>query len=313
MPTNDANQQVRFQKGKQTFRNYSASAGLTYQFSETVAVKVNTSRGFRAPNISELTSNGIHEGSLRYEYGNFDLKPETSLQADLGLLYNSTHISAELSLYQNNIDHYIYTKKLLARDGNDSIPDAENPFPAYTYTQGKARLSGGEFSIDLHPHPLDWLHFENALSLVYANNRSERSDSSRYLPFTPAPRLQSEIRTNTRKWKKLSNVFFKIQSEHFWKQNRVLLANGTETPTASYTLWNAGFGFDVVRRKDIILCSFYFTVENLFNTAYQNHLSRLKYADENLLTGRTGVFNMGRNFSFKLLIPVVHKSKAKKD
>ena len=37
--------------------------------------------------------------------------------------------------------------------------------------------------------------------------------------------------------------------------------------------------------------------------AYQNHLSRLKYAAENIATGRNGVFNMSRNFSIKVNIP----------
>jgi iron complex outermembrane recepter protein len=36
--------------------------------------------------------------------------------------------------------------------------------------------------------------------------------------------------------------------------------------------------------------------------SYQSHLSRLKYAPENIATGRTGVFNMGRNVSLKLII-----------
>lgn len=309
MATNDQSKTQKFSADQVSFKNYSASAGLTYQFSDFVTVKFNTSRGFRAPNISELTSNGKHEGSLRYEYGNFELKPETSVQADFAMLFNSPHISAEVSVYQNNINHYIYTKKLLAKDGNDSIPDLLDPYPAYAYTQGKAKLTGGELSIDLHPHPLDWLHFENALSLVYARNRSEHADSSKYLPFTPAPRLQSEIRANTRKWKNVSNVFFKIQYQHYWKQDRVLLENRTETPNPSYTLWNAGFGFDVLGKKERTLFSFYFTVENVFDAAYQNNLSRLKYAAENPLTGRQGIFNMGRNFSFKVLIPVVCKSK----
>jgi iron complex outermembrane receptor protein len=43
---------------------------------------------------------------------------------------------------------------------------------------------------------------------------------------------------------------------------------------------------------------------NITDIAYQNHLSRLKYTAENVVTGRTGVFNMGRNFSIKLNIPL---------
>ena len=41
------------------------------------------------------------------------------------------------------------------------------------------------------------------------------------------------------------------------------------------------------------------------DVAYQNHLSRLKYADENPLTGRSGVFDMGRNLTFKLTVPIL--------
>ena len=39
-------------------------------------LKLNLARGFRAPNISELSSNGVHEGTQRYELGNTSLKPD---------------------------------------------------------------------------------------------------------------------------------------------------------------------------------------------------------------------------------------------
>ena len=45
--------------------------------------------------------------------------------------------------------------------------------------------------------------------------------------------------------------------------------------------------------------------DNITDRAYQNHLSRLKYADINNVTGRVGVYNMGRNISFKVVIPII--------
>jgi iron complex outermembrane receptor protein len=48
----------------------------------------------------------------------------------------------------------------------------------------------------------------------------------------------------------------------------------------------------------------YISADNLANVAYQSHLSRLKYAPENLFTGRTGVYNMGRNISLKVIFNV---------
>ena len=303
----------KFRASSPSYSNVTASLGVSQQIKKSVTLKANISRGFRAPNLSELASNGRHEGSFRYEIGNYDLKAEHSLQVDAGVLLNSDHFTAEVSWFNNNIDNYIFLEKLEGKDGNDSIPDPEDPAPAYQYTQGHAVLNGGELLFDLHPHPFDWLHFENSFSFVNAINKTrDHVDSAKYLPFIPAPKFQSELRANLKKiGNTFSNVFFKIEYNYFWKQDRVLLENRTETPTSSYSLWNAGVGSEIVIKKDKVLFSIYFTANNIFDKAYQNHLSRLKYAPENALTGRTGVFNMGRNFSFKLIVPIEFKKRVK--
>jgi iron complex outermembrane recepter protein len=308
-PTNDVNLTRKFSAVELSFSNFSASAGITYQVSKQWTAKLNASRGFRAPNLAELASNGRHEGTLRYEYGNPQLKAETSFQTDVGIAFSSDHISAEVSLFQNNINNYIYTEKLLAKDGTDSIPDPSEPVPAYEFIQGNAQLTGGEFSIDLHPHPLDWLHFENSFSFVNALNQSKANiDSSKYLPFIPPARYQSELRANFKSMGKVfSNAFFKTEFVHYWAQDRVLLENRTETATGSYSLINVGLGTDILSRNGKTLFSVYISGNNLFDVAYQNHLSRLKYAAENQITGRAGVFNVGRNFSFKIVVPIVFK------
>ena len=81
-------------------------------------------------------------------------------------------------------------------------------------------------------------------------------------------------------------------------------ANDTETATPSYTLLNAAAGTDVLRHGKTLF-TVCLTVNNLLNRAYQNHLSRLKYADVNNATGRRGVFNMGRNIGVKVIVPIV--------
>jgi iron complex outermembrane receptor protein len=311
-PTNDNSQMQKFKSSTLTFSNYSASAGVTYQVSKQWTAKLNASRGFRAPNLAELGSNGRHEGTLRYEYGNTQLKAETSFQTDVGLVFKSNHISAEVSLFQNNINHYIYTEKLLAKNGLDSIPDPSEPVPAYLFVQGDAQLTGGEFSIDLHPHPLDWLHIENSFSFVSAINQSKSTHHSpSYLPFIPPARYQSEWRASLKSaGKNFTNVFFKTEFVHYWPQDRVLLENRTETRTDSYSLVNMGCGTDITSHKGVYLFSVYANCNNLFDVAYQSHLSRLKYAAENMATGKMGVFNIGRNFSFKIVVPIVFKKKS---
>lgn len=282
-------------------RNYSAltgSIGITYQIGNGWATKLNLSRGYRAPNISELASQGSHEGSARYEIGNLKLKAENSWQVDWGLSYSSPMISGELSLFANRINNYIYSHKLLDENGNDLITDGHR---TYQFTSGDARLLGGEVSIDFHP--IERLHFQNSFSLV-SSIQLHQPDSTKYLPFTPAPKWTSDVRFDLiRHGKTLNNTYISFGLEHYWKQDKYYSAFGTETETPSYTLLNAGLGTDFVH-KGRTWASLYLMANNLTNKAYQNHLSRLKYTDINALTGRQGVYNMGRNFGIKLLIPL---------
>jgi outer membrane receptor for ferrienterochelin and colicin len=60
---------------------------------DDLIVRLNLASGFRAPNLAELTSNGVHEGTNRYEIGNSDLKTEQNVQSDINLEYNNSHLS----------------------------------------------------------------------------------------------------------------------------------------------------------------------------------------------------------------------------
>ena len=87
------------------------------------------------------------------------------------------------------------------------------------------------------------------------------------------------------------------------KQTHVYSADDTETVTPGYALLGLSAGTDL-QMKGKKIAELYVVADNLFNRAYQNHLSRLKYADVNSVTGRRGVYNMGRNITFKVVIPI---------
>ena len=80
-------------------------------------------------------------------------------------------------------------------------------------------------------------------------------------------------------------------------------AYDTETPTPDYGLLNLSAGTDIQMGGKKV-AELYVTAHNLLDKAYQNHLSRLKYADVNVATGRRGVYNMGRNITFKVVITI---------
>ena len=289
----------------QSFGNVSGSAGITAAITEHINLKLNIARGFRAPAIAELASNGAHEGSIRYEYGNQLLKSETSNQLDAGLDFYAEHISFGISAYYNSFNNFIFYRKLEAAAGGDSTIDVNGDYlTAFKFDQRKATLAGLEATIDIHPHPLDWLHIQNTFSIV-SGRLKEKVEASRYLPFIPAPRLITELRADLKNMgKHTRNFYLKFEMDNTFAKQQVFSAYNTETVSPGYTLLSAGLGTDIVSKKGETLFTLNIVGNNLGNVAYQNHLSRLKYAATNQATGRTGVFNMGRNFSFKLNIPI---------
>lgn len=305
----------QFDAYSHTFSGFSGSLGSTFILSEALSIKFNIARGYRAPNISEISAKGVHPGTGYQQLGDANFKPEFSLQQDLGLFFDTEHISGSIELFNNNLSNYIYNEKLLSLNGGDSIyTESGNSYQVFKFRQTQAQLYGGEFSFDIHPHPLDWLHFENTASFIYGinlgGNGASITDSTKYLPYIPPFHTNSELRADfKKKIACFSSVYFKIGMQYFAMQDKFYSAYGTETKTPGYILIDAGLGFDVVTKKKKTLFSVSLSASNLTDEAYQSNMNRLKYFDNypQNHTGRTGIYNMGRNFSFKLTIPLVAK------
>ena len=307
----------RFTDFSRHFNGVTGSIGAVCNINEHFNLRLNLARGFRTPNMSELASNGVHEGSLRYEIGNQNLKAEYSLQADLGLDFTSRYVSAQLALFANRIDNYIFTHRV--------AEEMEEGYLTYVYTQGDARLLGFEVGVDLHP--IHSVHFSNTFSYVDARLTSHHSpltSENKYLPFTPAPKWTSELKwelfhhahstvsphamheyrhAHPKSGVAFNNLYVAAGLDSYLKQTHIYRADDTETETPGYALLSLSAGTDIMFRSKKI-AEFYITADNLLNKAYQNHLSRLKYADENVVTGRRGVYNMGRNITFKIVVPI---------
>jgi iron complex outermembrane receptor protein len=203
--------------------------------------------------MSELASNGVHEGSIRYELGYQNLKSEYSLQGDLGLDFTSRYISGQIALFANRINNYIFTHRLPLV--------IENGYLTYAYTQGNARLLGFEAGVDVHP--IHSVHFANTFSYVDAQLLNQSADT-KYLPFTPAPRWTSEL-----KWEILhhthntiahhhteatplhttvlsfNNLYVATGLNYYLKQSRIYSTDETETKTPAYALLNFSAGTDI--------------------------------------------------------------------
>jgi len=289
------------------FSGLTGSIGATYNFTEQFSVKANIARGFRAPNIAEISANGVHPGTNQYQIGNGDFKPEFNIQEDIGLEYTSKYVAVSFSVFNNNISNYIFNQRLLSSTGGDSVLIAGNQ--TYKFQQGKAQIYGGEFSLDIHP--VKGLHFENSLTATYGLMKGldpkQKTDSNKYLPLIPPFHGISELRYDFEsRSHHIVNGFVKMQVAYYASQNRVYLTDNTETATPGYTLFNAGVGAGFTNGKGRTIFNLYVMGNNLFDVAYQDHLSRLKYFEQysSSPNGHLGIYNMGRNIAFKLEFPL---------
>jgi iron complex outermembrane receptor protein len=290
-----------------TFHGFTGSVGLSYVISDAWALKLNLSRGYRAPNISEISARGVHPGTNLFQIGDDQFKPEFGNQIDIGTSFTSKQINASASLFANKIDNYIYNQKLLSRNGEDSLSVSGSiAYPTYKFQQGSVLLYGLEASIDFHL--IKQLHFDNSASLIYGNNNSypdiQKTLATKYIPFMPPFRFISELKYE---WEEKGNFFgkpfIKIQVQYTATQNRVFTYDDTETSTEGYTLLNFGTGTGLKNKHGKSMVNVYVLANNIFNVAYQDHLSRLKYFEQYSASpnGRLGIYSMGRNISIKLV------------
>jgi iron complex outermembrane receptor protein len=303
-PASTAGVTSQFDALNKNFSGFSGSFGATYNFSDAFLLKANISRGFRAPSIAELSANGPDPGSQIYHVGNSSFKPEFSVQEDIGAFLTLPNVSASIELFNNNLENYIYQQQVLAPDGTPVLNQGYNEF---TYVQSKARIRGGEIGLDVHP--ISWLHFQNAVSLTYGKNLGNGgtvADSLKYLPFIPPLHWHSELRGAFNKgFGKFKDFYAFVGFDHFSAQDRFFAAYGTETYTAGYNLLGAGIGGNLVNAAGKPILKLFIEGTNLANVNYQSNMSRLKYFDNaDVPAGvQRGIFNMGRNISFKVVVP----------
>ncbi|MDP3352737.1 MAG: TonB-dependent receptor [Flavobacteriaceae bacterium] len=253
---------------EKSFNSFNSSIGLKTDINTNSILRLNFASGFRAPNLAELTSNGVHEGSNRYEVGNSNLKHEQNFQTDISYEYKTDHFEFYTNLFYNKINNYIFLTPT-----NSVI----NENDVYTYIQDDSNLYGSEIGVHLHPHPLDWLHLESSFELVRGEQKNENN-----LPLIPADKWNNTLKFTFKKNQWSQNLFAAINLEHTFKQIKV---SEFETNSSAYTLLNFSSGSSITFSKLKFDASF--NIQNIFNKSYISHLSRLK-ADY--------IPNMGRNY-----------------
>jgi iron complex outermembrane recepter protein len=308
---------IQFAPFSQTYTGPSASLGATYQLPDDNYVKLNLGKSFRAPAISELTSNELDPSTV-YRLGDPNLKAESGYEVDAAYGNDGRDVSFEMDGFYNFINNFIFPTRLSSVSGGDSL---QLGAPVYKYGAATAWLAGVSAYFNIHPADSKWLEIDNGFTYTYSFIPNQ-TDSENHVPFTPAPRLTSEVKFKIPDGHSfLRSTYIEVGLEHDWAQNSIYSALWNELPSYAYTLYNAGIGTNFVSKKTKrVICTLFINCTNLANLAYVDHMSRTQYfwayngayaglhndgVTSAIVTRESeGIYSMGRNIGFKLLFPI---------
>ena len=257
---------------RRSYNSVTGNLGVLYRVAEPVAIVLNVGRGFRSPTASDLFSNGVHEGTVRYERGDATLSNETSFNSDLALRVQGKEVTLEIGGFANFIDNFIFP------DPSGEI-DPESGLQIFDITQGNARLTGVESVIEFHPAP--FIHLRATAD--YTRGQNTTIDAP--LPFIPPFRATYGVRLEGSEHGWIENSYLSLGGESNARQTRV---DPNDFAPDGYTLFNAagGFGLSTGGRRVAIDLQ----LRNVFNKAYAGFLSRYK----------TYALDPGRNFIMRV-------------
>ena len=269
---------VRSSNFNNDYPNINASIGIRKEWKAQTRqdLAFHISSGTRAPHLSELLSDGIHHGAVRYILGDPSLVSERFVQLDLNYEISNEHVSLILNPYWTIANNYIQLAEL------DSVIDG---LAVYEYqSMDLALLYGIEARLHYHPHFAHRLHFETGYSNTFGGELSF-VQSGEDLYFMPQARLRSNIRIELSNKKTFGFASVLLQSNYFFSQSRV---GPLETPTNAYATIDLGCQMKWDFEWPLQLS---FGVRNALNASYVNHMSSLK---------SLGLTEPGRSFYINL-------------
>lgn len=258
------------------YQSLTGSAGISWINQKHWQAKTNISSGFRPGNLAELSSNGLHEGSIRYEIGSIDLKTEQNACVDLFIGYTTAHFTFSTAGYINRFFNYIY----LNPTDKEYIG-----FQIFEFIQEDAMLKGNESSLEIHPENWPWFNLKSTYSVVIG-----KTDVGNNLPFIPAAQWNQALRFKLKHLSGLQEPFLQLKMDYSFQQD---YPGQFETPTNAYTLYGASLGFSVKMGKRLLTCAV--SGQNLLNNTYFAHLSRYKYFN---------IYNSGRTIAIYLKLEI---------
>ncbi|AXG71599.1 putative TonB-dependent receptor [Kordia sp. SMS9] len=272
------------------FSNVSATLGTRYKFNDDYTIYANYSLASRAPNPSELFSEGLHHSASRIELGDLRFDSEIAHKMSITLQKQGKMFGFSVNPYINFINNFMIIEPTEIRQ------TIRGNFQVWEYRQTNATLLGVDIDASLTFNE-NW-NFYHQFSLVKGH------DETLDLPLIDMPPVNT-MNGLVYQNKEINNLRVELQSEFTFRQNEFPNNNfeafiaetdsfelvDVSTPPDAYHLLHLHTNADFSLSKNSML-NIGVSVTNIFDTNYRNYLNRLRYYADDL----------GRNFSINLKI-----------
>ncbi|QBM17009.1 vitamin B12 transporter BtuB [Marinobacter sp. JH2] len=238
------------QSGKRTFREWSGSAGLSYQYLNAHQAYTNISTAFETPTFSEF-ANPSGVGGL-----NPETEPQKSLNHELGLR----------GAFDNGIDYDLSLFWVDVRD--ELVPyELEGPDDRTFYRNaGDTIRKGMEASIGWLLTPS--LRLDSALTLASYKFEDYRSGSERY-DGNRLPGLPEETWNNRIQWHGLRGNFAALDALYV---GDMVANDGNDVKVDDYWLLNVRGGTNLYAGQNLLLKGFV----GIRNLTDRNHFANVR-------------------------------------
>ncbi|MHA7862841.1 TonB-dependent receptor [Flagellimonas marinaquae] len=269
------------------YHNFSATVGGKYITTNGLQLKLNYALAQRAPNPSELFSDGLHHSAARIELGDLRIKNETSHKITTTLEKDFSTWGILLEPYANWVQNFI----VLEPTGVEFT--VRGSFPVWEYRQTNARLLGVDFSA--YSNWTDHWITEHKFSLV----KGKDTDTDIALINIPAANWRNSVTFSKPEW---NGFEASLESQYVFRQNEtpdnimvfspqqqedVVLEINT-APDAYHLLgFRSKMEFPFSNKTKLTTT---LAVSNLLNTNYRDYLNRQRFFADDL----------GRNFTLQL-------------
>ncbi len=277
---------------KLDFTNLSATVGASYTISDGLKGYVNYALASRAPNPSELFSEGLHHSASRIELGDLRFDSETSHKFSLTLEGTLKGFEFTVNPYANSISDFVVIEPTGIQQ------TTRGNFQVWEYRQTDAFFIGVDIdaTVSLTEH-LDW---QSQLSFIKAYD----NETDTPLINIPSANIANRLVYINPKLKGLQlslgstyvfrqNEFPNNNFEVFIPETQTTELLDISTPPDGYHLLDFGaeYPFSLGSKSKIVVG---LSAENLLNASYRNYLNRFRFYADDL--GRNILLNIRINY-----------------